>query len=243
MKMTLASSIWLAADYHFPTTYSCRVPLSSMSNTRGMPAPGPATIRLALVRTGIELFGLEHTRDELFPVIRSAEIRIKPPEHVAFSIQVVRAYKWNANPPRPQSGVEESIICREVAHASGPMTVYLQTPGRQVEDCCWALKSVAYWGQASSLTWCTRVQPATPQDGEVAVPFRSLNVAYPIQRFFACIVSEFRDAQVEWEEVMPVLRTGKANAIRMELYLWPLVIGEQHGSDRILHWYSLPGGY
>src|SRR5262249_20927109 len=88
-----SQTIWLAADYHFPGTYSCRVPMSSMNSIRAMPAPGPATIRLALVRTGIELFGEKRTRHDLFPIIRSAEIAIRPPERVAISTQKIHAYK------------------------------------------------------------------------------------------------------------------------------------------------------
>ena len=51
------SQVWIAADYHFPSTYSCLIPMSSMNSASVMPAPGPATIRLALLRTGIERFG------------------------------------------------------------------------------------------------------------------------------------------------------------------------------------------
>ena len=241
MKTTTTGSTWLAADYHFPTAYSCRVPMSSMSSSRAMPAPGPATVRLALVRTGIELFGLEHTRDELFPVLRSAEIRIRPPERVAFSMQIVRAYKGNSYRALAQGNWEESIVCREVAHASGPMTVYLRVPTHHVRDCRLALKSVAYWGQASSLAWCVGVYPAAPQNSEVAVPLRSLNVSHPIRQFFSCVVSEFRDTQVEWSEVMPVLHMGKMDAIRLEIYVWPMMIRLKHSGGTILRRCSLEG--
>jgi len=74
---------WIAADYHFPSTYSCRIPMSSISTALAMPTPGPATVRLALIRTGIKLFGLEMTREELFPVIRDMTVRVRPPERVA----------------------------------------------------------------------------------------------------------------------------------------------------------------
>ncbi len=90
-----SSPVWLAADYHFPSTYSCRIPMSSMSSAPVMPAPGPATVRLALIRTGIECFGLDAVREELFPVLRSAPVRVRPPERVAISQQVLRGYKWS----------------------------------------------------------------------------------------------------------------------------------------------------
>lgn len=40
---------WLAADYHFPATYSSRLPFSSPNSALISPAPGPATVRLALI--------------------------------------------------------------------------------------------------------------------------------------------------------------------------------------------------
>lgn len=58
---------WLAADYHLPATYSCRLPLSSANSALISPAPGPATVRLALIRASIELFGRDAVCDSLFP--------------------------------------------------------------------------------------------------------------------------------------------------------------------------------
>ncbi len=61
------------------------IPMSSANSAPVMPAPGPATVRLALIRVGIEAFGGEITREELFPLLRSAAVRIRPPERVAIS--------------------------------------------------------------------------------------------------------------------------------------------------------------
>jgi hypothetical protein len=48
--MEASSLTWLAADYQLPATYSCRVPMSSITSALALPAPGPATVRLALLR-------------------------------------------------------------------------------------------------------------------------------------------------------------------------------------------------
>jgi hypothetical protein len=119
MSRSDSQSIWLAANYHFPTTYSIRVPMSSMSSARALPAPGPGTVRLALIRTAIELFGMDYTHDVLFPIIRSAGICIRPPERVAFSLQRIHAYKASASDSRTTNRLDESIIYREMAHAVG----------------------------------------------------------------------------------------------------------------------------
>jgi hypothetical protein len=85
--------IWLTADYRFVAVFSYRMPMSSITAARVLPTPGPATVRLALVRTGFELFGEEVTRTVLFPTIRRMAVRIQPPEQVAFSWQTIRGYK------------------------------------------------------------------------------------------------------------------------------------------------------
>jgi hypothetical protein len=100
-----APRVWVATDYHFPSTYSCRIPMSSVPI---MPGPEPATVRLALMRTGIECYGPDVVRDKLFPILRSAPVYIRPPERVATSQRILRGYKWSedragARPPRSRS--------------------------------------------------------------------------------------------------------------------------------------------
>jgi hypothetical protein len=225
-------SVWLAADYHFPTTYSCRVPMSSTSSALAMPAPGPATVRLALIRTGIELFGIDYTRDELFPVIRSAEIRVRPPERVAFSTQIIRAYKGSA--AGANGRLDESPVYREAAHATGPMTIYIKIPTRYEDEFCEALMAIGYWGQANSLACCVGINATAPKTGEFAMPLDDLNANRPLRQFFSCVVSEFRDARVNWDEVMPVLRPGRVDALKMEVYAWPMVICERRRGGKLL---------
>jgi hypothetical protein len=101
--------LWLAADYHFPGTYSLRIPLSSANNAQIMPAPGPGTVRLALIRTGVELFGLRATRDTLFPSLCMIQVRIRPPAQIAMTPQRLHAHKWSTKQNTPQT----SLITRE----------------------------------------------------------------------------------------------------------------------------------
>jgi len=117
---------WLAAEYHFPATYSCRLPFSSSNSALVSPAPGPATVRLALIRAGFEVYGRDLVRDTLFPWIRAAPIRIRPPERVAISGQVLRAYK--AVEKKGHVAYQESVVYRQMAHAEGTVTIYLELP-------------------------------------------------------------------------------------------------------------------
>jgi hypothetical protein len=235
--MDNGDSVWLAADYHFPSTYSCRIPMSSMSSAMTMPAPGPGTVRLALIRTSIELFGVDYTRDELFPIIRSAGIRIRPPERVAISTQVIRAYKASPGKSR-KIQLNESPVYREFAHAIGVMTVYTRVPPSHMDAYCEIMRAIGYWGQASSLACCTRIYQAVPDDSECAVPVNAAEITGPTQHFFSCFVSELRDAKVGWDESMPDL--GKKAAIQIALYVWPMVVCERHSGGKILQRCSLP---
>lgn len=228
--------IWIAANYHMPSTYSIRVPMSSMSSSLILPAPGPATIRLALIRTGIELLGYENTRDVLFPVIRSAEIRIKPPARIGISTQYLRAYKASSG-----SEVVESIIYRETACSEGNLTVYLRVPPAHKRMIYTTLAGIGYWGQANSFTYCLDVTEKAPVDGECSLALQDLQKPLPLQNLFTCFVTEFAHKQVEWESVLPEGDTDNTNFLRTTLFLWPLLI-EQRGRNKLLLWRSLETG-
>src|SRR5260370_14035923 len=164
-----ASQVWLAADYHFPSTYSCRIPMSSMSSAPVMPAPGPATVRLALIRTGIECFGLDAVRDELFPILRSAPVRVRPPERVAISHHARHGYRWSSDKAKRRTA-QESIIVREMAHAGGPMTIFLQVPEDFEQRLRVVLQTIGYWGQSSSLASCLGVTNTSPVPVHTSLP-------------------------------------------------------------------------
>lgn len=171
--MSAPPMAWLVAEYHVPATYSCRLPLSSPNSALVSPAPGPATVRLALVRVGLELFGTQVVRDELFPWIRTAALLIRPPERVALSEQVLRAYKAETDGERVLLG--ESVISRQMAHAEGSMMVYLELPRSEHDRWKKLLLSIGYWGQASSFTTCLEVSERHPLKDECAQPLQEVS--------------------------------------------------------------------
>lgn len=236
--MSTSDLAWLAADYHFPSAYSCRVPMSSMSSALAMPAPGPGTVRLALIRTGIELFGIDYTRDELFSVIRAAEIRIRPPERVAISSHLIRGYKGTAAKSEPGCRLSEAPIYREFAYATGPMTLYILVPTSCENQFKATLAAIGYWGQTSSFAYCTEVKRTIPPRGEFSMPLTKLKAACSTQQLFSCFVSEFRDGQIEWQEILPQLQP-RSSAIQIELYVWPMAICERQSAGKVLQRCSL----
>jgi hypothetical protein len=118
--------IWLTASYIFASLFSYRMPISSSVAARALPTPGPATVRLALVRVGFELFGEETTREVLFPTIRTMAVRIQPPEQVAFSWQTIRGHK--ATSKRDAVILNEAPTEREMAQKSPSTSVTADFP-------------------------------------------------------------------------------------------------------------------
>ena len=233
--MKAIAQCWLAAEYHLPATYSCRLPFSSPHSALVSPAPGPATVRLALVRSGLELFDRDVVRDSLFPWLRGAPVLIRPPERVALSEQVLRAYKADAEHGHVTFG--ESVVYRQMAHARGVMTVYLQVPVPQRETWEALLRNIGYWGQASSFATCLQVNECEPQQAECAQPLGSLGEENLLRPYFCCVHSEFLDGRVAWEEVVPFdsphRRSGRS-PLKMEVYAWPLQAVRQDGPHTLL---------
>ncbi len=227
--MEMPSLTWLCADYHLPATYSCRVPMSSITSALALPAPGPATVRLALIRTGIEVFGVEYVQSVLFPHICAMPIHIRPPERVALTSHVLRAYKVEDKTQE----TNEAPIVREMVHAQGSVTVYLQIPSHLREPFSSILCMIGYWGQASGLSWCAEIGTTAPSTQECVMPLRLFPGHAPLRPFFSSILSEFRNGSVTWKEVMPVIGERKANPLRMDIYVWPLMLTEHHGSGKL----------
>jgi hypothetical protein len=186
-------------------------------------------VRLALIRTGIEVFGIEYVQSVLFPHICAMPIHIRPPERVALSPQVLHAYKVEEKTQE----INETPISREMAHAEGPITVYLQVPVSLQESFRQVLRMIGYWGQASGLSWCTDIQEQYPLPEECVMPLRLLSGSLPIRPFFSSMLSEFRDTKVPWKEVIPVVGERHLNPLRLDVYVWPLILTAQHGSGRL----------
>jgi hypothetical protein len=216
----VADSLWLAAEYLFCTTYSIRAPGSGMANTKALPAPGPGTVRMALIRAGIEIVGFEKTEQELFPIIRSAPVLISPPDQVSVSVQKLRGYKAGTG----ESGritYQESLMLRETAHAQGPVTIFMRVP----QNCSSMFEklffSIGYWGQANSLTTCYRVYPQEPERETCAMPVEEIRGKF--SGFYSSFVSEFSSPSLRWQDL--VLMENKS-AIKTVLYAWPLTFCE-----------------
>ncbi len=96
------------------------------------------------------------------------------------------------------------------------------------------LQMIGYWGQASSLAWCTSIENGTPPTDECVTPLRLFKSHVPLRPFFSCVLSEFRDSNITWSDVMPLIGGRSPNPPRMDVYVWPLIEVMQHGSGKLL---------
>ncbi len=238
--MGLSDSMWLAADYRFPSGYSCRVPMSSMHAGLAMPAPSPATIRLALIRVGIEMLGVSATQHHLFPAVARARILVRPPNHVAFSNQILQAFKVSAARGNAAETMEKAPTYREVAQTDGVMTVYMQVPHTDSELYRQLFEAIGYWGTAWSFTCCVDVRQAAPERKECLTMLDQLTAVHSIGSYFACLVADFKSNQVSWEEIQPRLQSGQQRAIKVTIGVWPLVVATQYPGGRLLCHQPLP---
>lgn len=225
--------VWLAAHYYFPATYSCRIPVSSTSSVQASPGPGPATVRLALIKVGCELFGSTYVQHIMFPILRAAPLRVRPPERVAFSHHVQRMYKGR-NERGQTTRLVESLGYREVAHAQGLLTVYLQVPIENTKDFRESFMTISYWGQTDSLATCVAVEEVAPLDEECVLPLRVLPWHRSLGAFFSCVLTEFRQAGVDWEDVIPGEQRDKEDPLWREVYVWPMLLAERRAENKLL---------
>lgn len=230
--MSEEKGTWLAARYHMPLTYSIRAPMTSANSAQALPAPSPATVRLALIRSGVELFGLEYVREVVYPSVRAAKVAVSPPEKVAFSIQSFHGYKIADG--RDRGAIRESQLYREVAHAEGKMTVYLQVESALVDAYQELLGGIGYWGQTDSFTQFEGCSSEKPPRGEYAVPLMSLNASMCLKDYYREFASEFRDDQVRWEQIIGEGQTTKDVPIRVEVYVWPLLVAKRQSGNTVL---------
>jgi hypothetical protein len=217
--------------------------MSSSIHAPTLPTPGPATVRLALLRRSIELFGLERTREELFPVIRAMEVRIRPPRAVAVSMHRERAHKWERDREQKRLRVQESLMLRELAHAEGPLTIYLQIPAGEEASLRIVLEVVGYWGSTDALASCLTIHHTEPPGGECVLPLQQVGFDTPLQPFFSGLATEFLHEHLSWEEVttsMPMHRGRKVPPpLLLDVYVWPLVLLRQHSGNKLFERQSL----
>ncbi len=211
--------------------------MSSMSSALALPTPGPSTIRLALLRTALELFETEYTRHTLFPIVRSMAISIRPPEKIALSHQRLRSYKGIEQRKNTPISVEESIMIREVAHASGTMTVYVHIPREAQATFSELFATVGYWGKADSFASCISVREESPVVDQCVRELSAWPADDAVQEYYSSIAADFANFALSWEQVMGH-SVDEGAMLTMTILVWPMVRIKQPGNATFLQRYS-----
>ena len=226
--------IWLMASYFMPGTYSIRVPVSSPLCGTALPTPGPATVQLAMIRSGIELYGLDVTRDALFPSIVASNPQIQPPDRVAISGQLLRMHKADA-----AGRLVAGIGYREFCCCDGLIRVFLQVPQDLAEAFSAILSMIGYWGRSDSFACCTEVARTQPESGRYARRIHELPEKVRLRSYFSAYATELVRPDLNWTEVVMAEGMAHKSHVRLQLYVWPLIECEHRGTGQVLRFCSL----
>jgi len=230
------STTWLVARYHMPIVYSCRSPISSSSTGIALPTPGPGTIQLAMIRTGIEIFGLDYVRDHLFMQIIECRPMICPPSAVAITDQAMKLHKADGD-----GRIIEGIGYRQVAHALDEMAVYVNVDLDSEVQIATLMQGIGYWGQSNSFASCIEVSRKAPVDDTCIRPVEDQGRMSTQTPFYTGIATEALGPMVTWEHVMAE-HAQSQTPLRQRLFVWPLVIEVRHAGSQVLRRVSLSGG-
>jgi hypothetical protein len=223
------SSIWIAAEYTLPMTYSIREPGTSATFTKAIPVPGTATVKLALLRVAIEMYGLEYTRQRIFEVIRAIDVHIRPPAMIGISGQFLKTFK---NRSDNKGDVQMSVVHREHCQTLDNMTIYVRCNMNVKNMLETLLMSIGYWGQGNSFAYCLSVQSSEPRLSECATKLSSISTI-GLKGYETCYLNDL-DVHATWDDIL----TGEG--ISLALYVLPIRIAEQKRKGRVLRFHPLP---
>ncbi len=134
-------------------------------------------------------------------------------------------------------------MVREVAHAHGLLTIYLQIPASEAPRFGTLLNAVGYWGQTDSFACCLEIRQAEPSEEECVLRLQQLTFDGQLQPFFSGLATEFRDNQLSWAEVTTSpsahKKRGPQQALTLDLYIWPLALLREHDGKKLFQRQSL----
>jgi hypothetical protein len=207
--------------------------MSSPFCGEALPAPGPATVQLALIRSAIELYGLPVSRDRLFPHIVACKPLIQPPDVVSITSQLQRVYKADDS-----SRLIEGIGYREYCHCEGCIRVFLCLPSALAEEFTALFHMIGYWGRSDSLAFCIGVDRVQPELGQFAKRLNELPEKARVQNYFSAYANELVSPDLPWTDIVLSDSTAAKSPVRPHLYVWPLVNSYQ-GTAQVLRFCSL----
>jgi len=206
--------------------------MGSPYSAQTLPVPGPSTIRLSLIKTSIELYGMEQTENIVFPFVKDASIKIRPPREIGITSHMLKMLK-----PAKKQAMRETIGYREFAHTKDIMTIYFQIQNNTRNMFAELFDSIGYWGQASSFATCIRIYEEEPSQKEIIQPLINFQaIGFEMKQVFTSFVSEWMYEKVFWKEIIGI---QPSPFIKTKVYIYPLAFCERQSTDSRLLYCSL----
>lgn len=159
--------MWISASYHFPSTFSYKIPDFSMYYAASAPIPGPSTLKLAMVSAFIsDSMHLERA-PAFFEGIKTSTVLFGLPHHLT----VYRAFIKRLKKKRLELGFDKSFGIREYITFSGPLSVYIDISESLRKDAASSMKNIRYLGSSDSICNCLEInEKAKPALEHLARP-------------------------------------------------------------------------
>ncbi|NWF91378.1 MAG: hypothetical protein HXY46_00545 [Syntrophaceae bacterium] len=222
---------WVWGQLDFAGLYSYRMPNLSPSYALTALIPSPAALRLALVDAAIKSRGNVAYGEEIFEIIKTAELEIEPPERVAVLKFFIKRLK-PAKPPKTE--FEESFGIREYCHFLGPLKVYFKLSKRE-DEIVHLFTLLRRLGTTDSLMRGLGkiedkepVQSFTCKETTALKPDVSNLARRPVST-----LNEIR-ADATFSQVNPYMKGRKTNPYVQKIFVLPL-IEERRGENWVIY--------
>lgn len=151
---------WVKAVYRFAGFFSYRVPDFSSQFALTSPIPGPSTVKLGLISTGIEKVHDPSYGEYLFDILKEAEVRILLPSSLSICNFLQKRLKKSREEGK---ALQPTFGTRGYVHYGGPLTIYVG-----VEEGAEEIREVAermyYLGTSDSVMSCFESGLEEPPD-------------------------------------------------------------------------------
>jgi len=212
------SSVWLRADYEFPSTFSYRMPDASAQFAIGLPIPSPATVKLALVDTAIRWSGDINEGRRIFEIIKTAKVCVIPPSRIVRFRALIRRLKPPHSSKGPGAPTVESVGVRDYFLLDEPLSVFVEVPQSIAGEIAWLLQRVRRFGTSDSICWCKEVREEAPDISRCPQRFGGLSHA---QEGLVVRLSDLTQAS-QFEGFNPFGGNVREAKLEKEVYVLPL---------------------
>jgi len=145
--------MWISGSYHFPSTFSYKIPDFSMYYAASTPIPGPSTFKLAMISAFISSNRDLEKASALFEGIKTSTVLFDLPNRLT----VYKAFIKRLKKKRLEPGFDKSFGIREYVIFDGILTIYIDISDETADYALPAMKNIRYLGSSDSICYCLEV--------------------------------------------------------------------------------------